>query len=215
MNEITSKLRHDIVFGVWEAGSPLKMEKLSERYKTSHMPIREALRDLHFEGLVVLEQRKSARVRPLDANFVSSIMDMRASLEAQLSRQAALKMDEPTLSKLSRTQDALEEALDKSHIEDALRLNGEFHNTIYLASGNLEAKGIIDRHWTLVSELLERFGYGSDRFSSVASDHRSIIDCFMTGSAHDAGVIMEAHVIKSKQMLLGQLARFDGGATSN
>ena len=67
--DIQRLLRDDIISGSLPFGSRLRIDELATRYGVSHMPIREALRELHGEGLVVIEPNRGARVRSIDLSF--------------------------------------------------------------------------------------------------------------------------------------------------
>ena len=70
-------------------GSRLTLEQLASRYSAGHMPIREALRQLQGEGLVVLTPNRGARVRAVDIEFVRNIFDLRMAIAPMLARRAA------------------------------------------------------------------------------------------------------------------------------
>lgn len=60
--QIAARLRHDILAGQLQPGDPLREHDLSERFGVSRGPVREALRQLTQQGLLVLEPNKGARV---------------------------------------------------------------------------------------------------------------------------------------------------------
>ena len=76
MHDVQQRLRNDIVSGALPFGSRLIIEDLATRYGVSHMPIREALRVLHGEGLVVIEPNRGAHVRPIYAGFIEDVFDV-------------------------------------------------------------------------------------------------------------------------------------------
>src|SRR5437764_1195259 len=83
------RIRDDIVAGTLPLGSRITIDALALRYGVSHMPVREALRDLQGEGLVVIEPNRGARVRAIDARFVENIFEIRTALEVMMVRRAA------------------------------------------------------------------------------------------------------------------------------
>ena len=87
--DILELLRRDIVAGELPFGSRLRINELATRYGVSHMPIREALRELHGEGLVIIEKNRGARVREFHQGLVEDLFDIRSAIETMLARRAA------------------------------------------------------------------------------------------------------------------------------
>ena len=67
-------------------GARLRIDDLASRYGVSHMPVREALRVLHGEGLVVIEPNRGARVRTIHRGYIEDLFDVRTALEQLMSR---------------------------------------------------------------------------------------------------------------------------------
>ena len=72
-DNIGQRIREDIVSGVLGFGERITIDALATRYQVSHMPVREALRELQGEGLVVSEPNRGARVRAIDVNFIDNL----------------------------------------------------------------------------------------------------------------------------------------------
>ena len=62
---VAQRIRDDIVAGRLAFGDRLTIDALANRYEVSHMPVREALRELQGDGLVVIEPNRGARVRTI------------------------------------------------------------------------------------------------------------------------------------------------------
>jgi DNA-binding GntR family transcriptional regulator len=104
----SDRLRADILAGAFGFGARLKIEDLARRYATSHMPIREALRSLHGEGLIVIEPNRGARVRSIDVDFVRNMFDLRVAIEAMMTRRAAERATSDDLAQLAAIESRLE-----------------------------------------------------------------------------------------------------------
>jgi hypothetical protein len=86
----------------------LQLAQLSERYEPSHMPVREALRELNGEGLVVLEHNQGAHVRGVDADFLETLFEVRSAVEALVARRAAERINAEELALLAASEASLE-----------------------------------------------------------------------------------------------------------
>jgi DNA-binding GntR family transcriptional regulator len=202
---IADRLRDDIVAGALPFGSRLTLDTLAARYGVGHMPIREALRQLQGEGLVVLPPNRAARVRVVDIAFVRNIFDMRIAIEAMLARRAADHIDGAQVAKLEAIQDEFEtNARNRDHAA-LLRLNRAFHGVVSEAARNPEAEDVLDRHRRLIAALWTLHGYGDHRIAGVISDHRHLIAALAAHDADVAASLAMAHAAKAKQELIARM----------
>lgn len=186
-------------------GSRVTIDELALRYGVSHMPIREALRELHGEGLVVIEPNRGARIRPIDLSFVANFFDTRNALEVVLTRRAASSCGPSILAELWRIEDELEAHMTRGDVASVLAANRAFHQRMYEQAGNPEAFAVVDRAWLLIAALWQRYGYGEDRFVGVANDHRHILYALESADPEAAGALMTAHVVKAKQDMIRRM----------
>ena len=200
------RIRDDIVAGALPLGSRLTLDRLAARYGIGHMPIREALRQLQGEGLVVLEPNRAAHVRAVDAEFVRNIFDMRIAIEAMLARRAAENIAPAQVARLEAIQTEFEACARARDYAALLRLNRAFHIVICDAARNPEAAAVLDRHRRLIAALWTVHGYGEDRPAGVISDHRHIIAALAAGDADAAASLAMAHAAKAKQALLVRMS---------
>lgn len=202
---VLQKIRDDLVSGFWSFGARLTIDELASRYGVSHMPIREALRELAGEGLLTMEPNRGARVRPVDQGFVDNLFEVRGALEVMLAKRAALHCTADHISRLTEIEERLEARIARRDFGAVLEANREFHQVINEAARNTDAVALVDRHWLLVAALWRRYGYGVERFGGVASDHRYLIRAIETRDTEAAALIMGAHVTKAKLELLGRM----------
>ncbi|MEO8135476.1 MAG: GntR family transcriptional regulator [Betaproteobacteria bacterium] len=206
MNGIENQLRNDIVAGDFAFGSRLIIEDLATRYGVSHMPVREALRILHGEGLVVIEPNRGARVRPIYRGFIEDIFDVRCAIETMLARRAADRRTDAHLLRLREAAAKLEAMVAAGDHASVPIANREFHTVINDAAGNPGALPIVDSHWLLLSALLKRYGHGEERFQRVIDEHQHLIHAIERRDSHAAAVLMGAHIEKGKTNLLQRAA---------
>ena len=204
--DIGLRIRDDIVSGALQFGARITIDALARSYGVSHMPVREALRELQGEGLVVIEPNRGARVRTIDANFVENLFEIRTALEVMMVRRAAQRCTPAEVAELEAIETVLEGHIGRADHAAVVAENRRFHQTVNRIADNVDALPIVDKHWMLLAALWRNFGYGAARFAGVANDHRHLI---MALSAHDqeaASMIMGAHAIKAKLELLARIA---------
>ena len=99
-------------------GERLPLQELAERYRVSMTPIRQALRRLESEGLVVSVRHRGARVAPLSVDELEEIQALRLGLETFLSRHGAERCTDEALAEMARWRVELEEAYRRGDLDD-------------------------------------------------------------------------------------------------
>lgn len=208
--DVQQLLRDDIVSGVLPFGSRLRIDELAGRYGVSHMPIRETLRQLSGEGLVIIEPNRGARVRSIDLGFVEDLFDIRSAVETMLARRASERRNESHVRALREVEEELEAHVRDGAFTAVPAANHRFHGVINDAAGNPGAMSLVDRHWLLVAALWQRYGYDDGRFHGVIDDHRHLMRAIERGDATSAAMLMGAHIEKAKHDLLLRMAEQPG-----
>jgi DNA-binding GntR family transcriptional regulator len=205
--EICDRIRDDIVAGTLPFGSRLTLQQLTSRYKAGQMPIREALRQLQGEGLIVQEPNRGARVRAVDVEFVRNIFDLRIAIESMLARRAAERIQPEQIASLETVEREFEACIEARDFNGALAANRKFHRIINDAASNPEASALLDRHWRLIAALWNVHGYGEERAAGVISDHHQLIRAFASRDTDVAACLAMAHAAKAKQELIARMLR--------
>lgn len=211
--DIEARLRDDILSGRIGFGDWLRIDELATRYGVSHMPVREALRVLVGEGLIVKKQNRGARVRAIEPGFVEDLFDVRAAIETMLARRAAERRTEAHVSMLKETAAHLEALVAAGDFEAVPAANREFHLIINQAAGNPGAMPLVDGRWLLMAALWRKYGTSSERFGGVVEDHRHLIIAIGRRDAAAAAALMGSHIEKAKQNLLLLMEEVDGRAS--
>lgn len=87
--QIADHLRRAIVTAEIEPGDPVRQDHIARQFDVSHAPVREALRQLASEGLVVHAVNRGTRVAPFERAEAAEIGELRLKIEPDLARQAA------------------------------------------------------------------------------------------------------------------------------
>jgi DNA-binding GntR family transcriptional regulator len=205
MRKIQQLIVEDIVSGVLPFGARLTIDDLAARYGVSHMPIREALRELSGSGLLEVGSGRTARVREMGEDYIEHLFATRGALETMLTRRAAERVVPKSLQALRDVQEEYEAHVAQDAYDDVLAANQAFHKVINDMADNPEAVALVDQRWILMRALWARVGYVPERYQGVISDHRNLIIAISQGDAEGAGILMGAHVLKAKYELLAHL----------
>ncbi|MGY4408622.1 DNA-binding GntR family transcriptional regulator [Bradyrhizobium sp. LB7.1] len=124
---IAESIGRRIISGALPPDVPLRQDHVAREFNLSHVPVREAFRQLEAQHLVVAQPRRGVRVAPLDAKSVKEIAEMRAALEVVALRNAAPKL---TSHHLARIEVALVEGDNAQTVEDFEMANRAFHHAL-------------------------------------------------------------------------------------
>lgn len=98
--QVTNEIRRSILAGALPPGQSLSLRRLADQLDVSFIPVRDALRVLEGEGLVVNPPARSASVAPLDLEEFHAIYRVRRLLEPDLARRSVSQLEEAELDRL-------------------------------------------------------------------------------------------------------------------
>ena len=133
---VTDELRRAILTNRRKPGERLIEDRLSEELGVSRIPIREALRSLAAEGLVEVQPRRGASVADVSPEVARDLVEVRATLEGLNARLAARHHDPVIVEELRQVLTEGNRAARSKHVDDLVRLNGEFHDKLGQAGRN-------------------------------------------------------------------------------
>jgi DNA-binding GntR family transcriptional regulator len=198
-------LRDRILDGSYAEGKPLRQDAIATELGVSRIPIREALRQLETEGLIVLHPHRGAVVSTLSLAEIEEVFTLRAEIESGLVRKAVAVIDREHLDRAAEILGRYERALRHRDIVSYGKLNWEFHCTLYYAA---------DRPVTFA--VAQRLHQQSDRYirmqlaythweERARREHRAILAAARRRDAKRAGGLMRDHILRAGESLLSFL----------
>jgi DNA-binding GntR family transcriptional regulator len=145
------QLAAQIIGGQLRAGERLVETRLAEQFGISRSPVREGLRMLANDGLVVLVERRGAIVKPLSPADIAESFACRMVLQGLAARQAAERWRDPELAPLRHLLGEMERALRDDDVEAYFNADVAYHEHICQLSGNARLQGLLG---TLGREML-------------------------------------------------------------
>ena len=124
-------IRERILSGAYGPGYRVVIDSLAEELEVSALPVREAIRRLEAEGLVIYRPNVGARVAPAEPNVFEDQTTVLAVLEGYATALAAPYLGEPELRRLTEITDRMVEAMEQLDGLGFGRLNQEFHAVVY------------------------------------------------------------------------------------
>ena len=116
-------IREAIISGDLRSGERVSEAALAERLGVSRTPVREALNRLRNEGLIVLERYRKGYVASFTADDLREIFRLRATLEGEAARGAALRIGEEDLARMEALQDEMERSWNFQRLASSIARN--------------------------------------------------------------------------------------------
>lgn len=194
-DRLTEELRAAIVAGRYRPGERLVEDRLAADFGVSRNPVREALRSLASEGLVVLTPRRGAAVAVFGATEGQEMIEVRAMLEGLNARHAARRHDPAMIAALREVLEEGRAKADTASPEELVRLNARFHDLL-AAAGSNRILGDIMRM------LRDRTNLVFVQSSPVAApqnwaEHAAILGAVIAGDEELAALHATRHVLKA------------------
>lgn len=196
---VYQRLRRDIARGDYRPG-PLRIKTLTDRFRVSATPVREALRRLEADGLVTLRNRQIA-VNALSVSEMREIYAIRALLEAFALRQAGphIYRDTTVLRKLTLLIDAMDRF--ETSPDEWRAADEEFHTLLYRAAGMRRLDAIIRVLWVAVEPYLRLYVSSATSFRAAQEQHRLLLSHLEAGEFDAAGQVMQQHLYGTRDLL--------------
>lgn len=203
-----AELRQAIVTGAIAPGERLLQVELAARLGVSRIPLREALRSLHAEGLVSIEPNRGAVCRPLEPKDVSDLYGVRLALEALSARGAAERFVDVRGPTEERRTVALE-AAGQRDFATMIRLDVGFHAALAEASGNAHLARTLDGCWSQIARAMYFFLSHDAAADEVWRQHSAIARAVAFGDVAGATAVLERHITDSRDAILRGLKEAD------
>ncbi len=208
-----AEVRSAIVENRYPPGHRLIEARIGEELGLSRTPVREALRMLEAEGLVVSERSRGAMVRPLSDTEVADLYGLRIRLESYAVELATERATEEELGELVAAADAfgaVRSAHDVDAVDAVRRLheaNRRFHDGVLSAARHHRLATMLARtvDIPLVFQALSAFGDRELERSNMF--HHMIVEAMCRRDAERAGALMAEHIAQGRDTVLDEFAR--------
>lgn len=194
--QIYAELRADIAGGALPAGSPLREVALAGRFGVSRTPVREALRRLQHDGLLVPGHR-GLQVRRADPREVVQGYDLRILLEAEAAAQAARAHGPADLVRLEGLL-----ARDRARTAPDPAAGGEFHAAVWSAAHNAVLEDLLHRLMLHAIHESRSTLSVAGRWEEALAEHAALIEAIRAGDAAAARSLAGDHVRSARELRL-------------
>lgn len=203
-DRVYSQLRDSIINGKLADGTELNQVELADQFGVSRVPVREALRRLQAEDLVVANPYQRHVVRAVSPEDVVEMVELRAELEVFALRKAMRRRRDGHGDATRAAEAALGRQSVKLRGERWLAADHEFHRQFHTSP---VVAALIDDLRQRVHRYFQVVVADTDRRSQVIDEHRALLDAVEADDEERAVAVLRAHVGHTRQLLeqfLGQ-----------
>ncbi len=197
-------IREDIISGRLKANDRLVVAELTERHNSPANAVREALQLLRSQGFVLMVHNKSARVRPIDQDFVRDIYEIGVLIEPAMVRWFVSMATAEDIARL----ESMQEEIEANNFRDPIlhsELDTQFHTLMYERHYNHLAAELWWKHREVLRAVARRYPFTLARQVQVMRDHRELIQLIKDGEAEKAAALIAQHVEGSGRHILEQM----------
>lgn len=206
---IGDQLRHAILAGEFAPGEPATQVSLADRLGVSRTPLREALRMLELEGLVLRESNGRFRISPLSIEQIEDLTVMRMNLEAVAVRLTVPRFGNVDHAKLEGWLAQIERY---AMLEDWVGIetpHREFHRTLVSGAGD-RITALLGQLWNHATRYrkvaFQQVVHNTAAWETTRVEHRAIADAF---EAYNAGAAAAWAVMQIARTAIGVAGQID------
>ena len=197
---VAAAIRQEILDGKLKPGERIRQEELAARLSSSRIPVREALRQLESEGLVVLVPNSGAWIARLDLRECIEIYKIRERLEPLALGESVAGLTHTDLKELA----ALAEEIERdSTVDGFLALDRKFHLLSYGGAQLPMLQRMISQFWNTTQHYRRAYVTligGANRWI-INAEHRLILEAIKRRDAEESEMLLRAHIRRTRQEL--------------
>ena len=208
VDRVTAEVRRAVLTGALAPGESFSISDLSAQLGVSHIPVREALRQLHSQGLIVMRPGRSAMVSPLNRSELQSIYRLRQLIEPELAARSVQAFTEQALTVMDELLAVYGE--EDGDADQFWASHHELHVELIRPAAS---------EWDM--RVLEQLWHASDRYTRVVFDaqvmsptereervkrHRGLLAAARSGSPDELRRAVQAHLSENEAACLARIS---------
>jgi DNA-binding GntR family transcriptional regulator len=208
VDNVTVRLRRALLAGEIKPGERINVAELEKRFGVSHIPIREAVRRLETEGLIVALPQRAAVAAGVDLADLAGLYDLRRIIECEVIRRSVAAM---TAEQVEAARNALAglEAVAADHDSPTFwERHRDFHWALLDPGASAWIERTLDQLW-LASQRYVRL-FVSQTISDAMSEHRQLVECCERRDSARAAEILRRHLDRTELAVRQAFEPVDG-----
>lgn len=198
---VFNTLRQAILRGELKPGERLMEIALANRLGVSRTPVREAIRMLELEGLVIMIPRKGAQVAQITEKDLNDVLEVRLGLEELAVRFACERITEEELQNLGEAVHVFERTMKEDDLAAMAEADVTFHDIIYTATHNNRLVQIINNIREQMYRYRIEYLKDVEVRKMLVKEHYAIWDALKNRDAVNAGKYICEHIRNQQEAI--------------
>ena len=198
-------LRDAIISQTLEPGERLMEIQMADEMGVSRTPVREAIRKLELEGLVIMVPRKGAYVAGISVKDIHEVFEVRTSLEGLAASLAAQRITPEELDEMEKNLFLEAGELEGNNLRSIVEIDTTFHDLLYKAARNEKLLQLVSN----LQEQLQRFRSASlarpGRSKGALDEHRKILEAIALGDSKLAQKLAMVHIENAETAMMASI----------
>ena len=191
---VFNTLRQAILKGELAPGERLMEIQLAEKLGVSRTPIREAIRKLELEGLVLMIPRKGAEVAKISEKSLRDVLEVRRSLEELAIELACQRMTEEELAQLEQAQAAFSSAISRAVAMPIAETDEHYHDINYQGTYNDKLVQMLNNLREQMYRYRLEYIKDEDKRQVLLVEHEHILAALKGRNIAEAKTAMREHI---------------------
>lgn len=198
-------IKEDICNGVYSPGQWLQEAELSAKLQVSRSPVREALRMLAADGLVVEYPNRGVFVKDFTIKDIEDIFDLRIILESYAIRHSGKNMSTAYIEKLLASMNLLTRFHQENNLQEYIREDTHLHQIMIELGGNELVTDVYQRVYSMVQQFRIYSLISKQRFDKSVEEHTEIIQNLLAGNSKEADRLNQMHLALAREKIIEHL----------
>lgn len=207
---VFNTLRQAIITGEFAPGERLMEIALAEKLGVSRTPVREAIRKLELEGLVVMIPRKGAEVAQITEKDLRDSLEVRCNLEELSVKLACERITKEGEEKLKLALADFRKAIEEQDFQKIVDSDIAFHDVIFEVTQNHRLMQIASSLREQVYRYRVQYIKDEKLHPVLEEEHRMIVDYILKKDVQQAVSVMKKHIINQEEGVIKKIQNQSG-----
>jgi DNA-binding GntR family transcriptional regulator len=208
VDDVTVRLRRALLAGEIRPGERINVSELEKSFGVSHIPIREAVRRLETEGLIVALPQRAAVAADVDLRDLGGLYDLRRIVECEVIERSVDAMTDDHVARARGALAALEAVVADHDSPVFWERHRDFHWALLEPGASAWIERMLDQLWFASQRYVRLFV--SETLGDAMFEHRQLVDCCQAGDGAGAAALLRQHLDRTELAVRRAFAPFDG-----
>ena len=196
VDNVTVLLRRALLAGEIRPGERINIAELEKSFGVSHIPIREAVRRLETEGLIIALPQRAAVAAGVDLDDLGGLYDLRRIVECDVIRRSVDGMSTEQVEAVRAALETLEAVAQDHDSPEFWQLHRDFHWALLEPGANAWIRRVLDQVW-LASQRYVRL-FVAETVDDAMADHRELLSCCEQRAGTRAAELLRRHLDRTE-----------------